>query len=358
MDINALLKYVNQIEASDLHLKVGRPPIVRLRGEMKEIPNTQILKPEDTAGFANALLDERQKGILEEKYSVDSAYQTAEGGRFRVNVFTQRSYIGLVLRAVSSKIPSFNSLGIPQAIKKAVSHPQGLFLVTGPTGSGKSTTLAALINYINQNHHKHIITIEDPIEFLFQDQKAVINQREVGTDTIDFREALKNALREDPDIIMVGEMRDPETISTVITAAETGHLVFSTLHTNNARQTITRIIDTFPDTVRNQIRQQLAQTIVGVISQKLVHRTDIDGMIAAIEIMFTSPRIKELIEEGQIEDIYEQMQESVAYFKMQTMNQSLMALYANNIIDEETGMGASERPDEFRMHLYKTGLKV
>ncbi len=358
MDLNQLLNYVFQVEASDLHMKVGRPPIVRVRGDMREIPNLPPLTGEDTYGVAMNLLDDRQKKILEERYSVDTAYQTEAGQRFRVNVFTQRGFTGLVLRAVSSKIPSFNSLGLPQAIKKITDKPQGLFLVTGPTGSGKSTTLAALINYINSTKYEHIITIEDPIEYLFEDKKSVINQREVGTDTIDFKEALRNALREDPDIIMVGEMRDTETISTVITAAETGHLVFSTLHTNNARQTITRIIDTFPENAREQIRQQLASTLVGVISQKLIPRTDVEGMIAAIEIMFNSPRIKEMIEEGKIDDIYEQIEESVAYFKMQTMNQSLMALYANNIIDEETGMGASERPDEFRMQLYKTGLKT
>jgi len=357
MELDQLLNYVNRVDASDLHLKVGRPPLVRIRGEVKEIPNLPPLEPEQTKEIAEGLLDDRQKKILEDKYSVDTAYQTSNGDRFRVNIFTQRSYIGLVLRAVSSKIPSFNSLGLPQAIKKVAHKPQGLFLVTGPTGSGKSTTLAALINYINKTMQKHIITIEDPIEYLFKDEKAVINQREVGTDTVGFREALRNALREDPDVIMVGEMRDQETISTVITAAETGHIVFSTLHTNSARQTITRIIDTFPESVRQQTRQQLAQTLLGVISQKLINRCDIEGMIAAVEIMFNTPRIKELIENGEEDDIYEIIEDGVAYFKMQTMNQSLMALYANNIIDEETGMSASERPDEFRMNLYKTGLK-
>jgi twitching motility protein PilT len=302
-------------------------------------------------------MDERQKKIFDEKYSVDSAYQTPDGVRFRVNVFTQRTYVGLVLRRVSTKIPTLNSLGLPQIIKAVAHKSQGLFLVTGPTGSGKSTTLAALISYINRTHRKHIITIEDPIEYLFHDQNAVINQREVGSDTVAFKEALRNALREDPDIIMVGEMRDQETIETVITAAETGHLVFSTLHTNNARQTITRIIDIFPEAARHQIRQQLASTLIGVISQKLIPRTDTEGMIAAVEVMFNTPRIKELVEDGQIDDIYQQMEEGVAYFKMQTMNQSLMALYGNQIIDEETGVGNSERPDEFRMLLYKTGLK-
>jgi twitching motility protein PilT len=357
MELDQLLNYVNRVEASDLHIKVGRPPLVRIRGEVKEIPNLPPLEPEQTKNIALDLLDDRQKKILEENYSVDTAYQTSNGDRFRINIFIQRSYIGLVLRAVSSKIPSFNSLGFPHAVKKVAHKPQGLFVVTGPTGSGKSTTLAALINYININMQKHIITIEDPIEYLFKDIQSVINQREVGTDTIGFKEALRNALREDPDVIMVGEMRDQETISTVITAAETGHLVFSTLHTNNARQTITRIIDSFPESVRQQVRQQLAQTLVGVISQKLVNRCDIEGLIAAVEIMFNTPRVKELIEDGNVDDIYEVIEEGVAYFKMQTMNQSLMALYANNIIDEETGMSASERPDEFRMNLYKTGLK-
>lgn len=357
MQINDLLNYVNKVEASDLHVKVGRPPMIRIRGEIHEIPNLPPMTPDATKSMALELLDERQKKIFEEKYSVDSAYQTPDGVRFRVNIFTQRTYIGLVLRRVSSKIPTFNSLGLPQIIKSVAHKPQGLFLVTGPTGSGKSTTLAALINYINRSQRKHIITIEDPIEYLFHDMVAVINQREVGSDTVAFKEALRNALREDPDIIMVGEMRDQETIQTVITAAETGHLVFSTLHTNNARQTITRIIDTFPEAVRHQIRQQLASTLVGVISQKLIPRTDVEGMIAAVEVMFNTPRIKELIEEGLIDDMYQQMEEGVAYFKMQTMNQSLMALYANQIINEETGVANSERPDEFRMLLYKTGLK-
>jgi twitching motility protein PilT len=357
MQLNDLLNYVNKVEASDLHIKVGRPPMIRLRGEIHEIPNLPPMTPEISKSLAMELLDDRQKKIFEEKYSVDSAYQTPDGVRFRVNVFTQRTYIGLVLRRVSSKIPTFNSLGLPQVIRSVAHKPQGLFLVTGPTGSGKSTTLAALVNYINRSQRKHIVTIEDPIEYLFHDMVSVINQREVGSDTTAFKEALKNALREDPDIIMVGEMRDQETIQTVITAAETGHLVFSTLHTNNARQTITRIIDTFPEAVRHQVRQQLASTLVGVISQKLVPRTDIEGMIAAVEVMFNTPRIKELIEEGLIDDMYQQMEEGVAYFKMQTMNQSLMALYGNKIIDEETGVANSERPDEFRMLLYKTGLK-
>lgn len=357
MQLDDLLNYVNKVEASDLHVKVGRPPMIRIRGEIHEIPNLPPMSPEITKSMAMSLLDERQKKIFDEKYSVDSAYQTPDGVRFRVNVFTQRTYVGLVLRRVSTKIPTFNSLGLPQIIKTVAHKPQGLFLVTGPTGSGKSTTLAALINYINRSHRKHIITIEDPIEYMFHDQVAVINQREVGSDTVAFKEALRNALREDPDIIMVGEMRDQETIQTVITAAETGHLVFSTLHTNNARQTITRIIDTFPEAVRHQIRQQLASTLIGVISQKLIPRTDTEGMIAAVEVMFNTPRIKELVEDGQIDDIYQQMEEGVAYFKMQTMNQSLMALYANQIINEETGVENSERPDELRMLLYKTGLK-
>jgi twitching motility protein PilT len=357
MQLDDLLDYVNKVEASDLHLKVGRPPMIRMRGEVLEIPNLPPMTQETTKSIALSLMDERQKKIFDEKYSVDSAYQTPDGVRFRVNVFTQRTYIGLVLRRVSTKIPTLNSLGLPQIIKTVAHKPQGLFLVTGPTGSGKSTTLAALINYINHSHRKHVITIEDPIEYLFHDKNAVINQREVGSDTVAFKEALRNALREDPDIIMVGEMRDQETIQTVITAAETGHLVFSTLHTNNARQTITRIIDIFPEAARHQIRQQLASTLIGVISQKLIPRTDTEGMIAAVEVMFNTPRIKELVEDGQIDDIYQQMEEGVAYFKMQTMNQSLMALYGNQIIDEETGVGNSERPDEFRMLLYKTGLK-
>jgi len=357
MQLNDLLDYVNKVEASDLHLKVGRPPMIRIRGEVLEIPNLPPMTQEITKSIALSLMDERQKKIFDEKYSVDSAYQTPDGVRFRVNVFTQRTYVGLVLRRVSTKIPTLNSLGLPQIIKAVAHKSQGLFLVTGPTGSGKSTTLAALISYINRTHRKHIITIEDPIEYLFHDQNAVINQREVGSDTVAFKEALRNALREDPDIIMVGEMRDQETIETVITAAETGHLVFSTLHTNNARQTITRIIDIFPEAARHQIRQQLASTLIGVISQKLIPRTDTEGMIAAVEVMFNTPRIKELVEDGQIDDIYQQMEEGVAYFKMQTMNQSLMALYGNQIIDEETGVGNSERPDEFRMLLYKTGLK-
>jgi twitching motility protein PilT len=349
--LNDLLIYMSKQQASDLHLKPMRPPLVRVQGKLIPI-KTDALKPADLERMLLPILNKPQKDKFDAQQSVDFGYGVPGVARFRANMYMQRGTVGAVFRRIPINILAIEQLELPTAVCDLSKIPDGLVLVTGPTGSGKSTTLAAMISEISDNEPLHIVTIEDPIEFLFQDKVAAISQREVGTDTPTFREALKNAMRQDPDVIMVGEMRDIDTIQTVLTAAETGHLVFSTLHTNNAAQTIDRIIDAFPVDQHKQVRSQLSLVLRGIISLKLVKSRD-GKMTAAVEILKNSPRIAKLIEEGATKDILEEMEGSVGLYRMQSMNQSLIALLAHQKISYQDAMELASDPDDLSLKLRK-----
>jgi twitching motility protein PilT len=352
MDLDRLLKFMTDKGASDLHLKPTRPPLLRINGRLMPI-EAPPLKPEELTEMLMGILSPRQKTKLEERMSVDTGYGVRGLARFRCNIYMQRGNIAACFRRIPYQIKSIDELDLPRVLTDMCELPMGLVLITGPTGSGKSTSLAALIRYITVNRPVHVITIEDPMEFLFTDDMASISQREVGTDTGAFSEALRNAMRQDPDVIMVGEMRDPETVATVITAAETGHLVFSTLHTNSAPQTVDRILDTFPADQQPQIRAQLAQILKAVVSMKLVERADGQGRVAALEILRASPKINKMIEEGEISQIHEEMESSVGYYRMQSMNQSLLTLLVHGTITYAEAMRQSPDPEDLSLKLRK-----
>jgi twitching motility protein PilT len=349
--LNDLLIYMAKQQASDLHLKPMRPPLVRVKGQLIPV-KTDPLKPADLERMLLPLLNRVQREKFDATQSVDFGYGVPGVARFRANLYLQRGTVGAVFRRIPIQIQSVDSLELPRVVNDLTQQADGLVVVTGPTGSGKSTTLAAMILEITEREPLHIVTIEDPIEFLFQDKTAAISQREVGTDTPSFKEALRNAMRQDPDVIMVGEMRDIDTMQTVLTAAETGHLVFSTLHTNNAAQTIDRIIDAFPVDQHKQIRAQLSLVLRGIISLKLVKTVD-GKMTAAVEILKNSPRIAKLIEEGASKDILEEMESSVGLYRMQSMNQSLIALLVHQRITYQDAMALSSDPDDLSLKVRK-----
>ena len=332
-----LLELTVKEGASDLHLTVGISPIIKVNGKLVRLEH-EILRPEDTEAYAREILQDAY-----EKYDAigeyDTSYSIHGKGRFRVNIYKQRNSTALAIRVISLDMPTLDSLGYPETLKDICNLKRGLVLVTGPTGSGKSTTLAALINEINSNRESHIITIEDPIEFLHKHNKSIVNQREIGKDTLCYERALKAALREDPDVILIGEMRDLETISTAITAAETGHLVFSTLHTIGAAKTIDRIVDVFPPHQQEQIKIQLASVLQIIISQQLVETVDGDRN-AALEIMVATPAIKNLIREGKTHQIESSIQTGSKY-GMRTMDMELANLYREGIITQETAMNSA-----------------
>lgn len=332
-----LLELTVKEGASDLHLTVGISPIIKVNGKLVRLEH-EILRPEDTEAYAREILQDAY-----EKYDAigeyDTSYSIHGKGRFRVNIYKQRNSTALAIRVISLDMPTLDSLGYPETLKDICNLKRGLVLVTGPTGSGKSTTLAALINEINSNRESHIITIEDPIEFLHKHNKSIVNQREIGKDTLSYERALKAALREDPDVILIGEMRDLETISTAITAAETGHLVFSTLHTIGAAKTIDRIVDVFPPHQQEQIKIQLASVLQIIISQQLVETVDGDRN-AALEIIVATPAIKNLIREGKTHQIESSIQTGSKY-GMRTMDMELANLYREGIITQETAMNSA-----------------
>jgi twitching motility protein PilT len=352
MDLDRLLKLMTDKGASDLHLKPTRPPLLRITGKLLPL-EAEPLKPEDLNEMLLGILTPRQKTRLEEKLSVDVGYGVRGLARFRGNIYMQRGTIAASFRRIPYQIKTLEELDLPPILLDFADLPMGLVLVTGPTGSGKSTTLAAVIRYIATRRPVHVITIEDPMEFLFTDEVASISQREVGTDTISFSEALRNAMRQDPDVIMVGEMRDLETISTVITAAETGHLVFSTLHTNSAPQTVDRILDAFPADQQGQIRSQLAQVLKAVVTMKLVERQDGKGLVAAMEIMRASPKISKMIEKGETSALHDELESSVGYYRMQSINQSLLALLVHGTISYPEAMRQSSDPEDLSLKLRK-----
>ncbi len=352
MSIDELLRFMVQQEASDLHLKPMRPPLVRIKGKLLPL-KTDALHPDLLRDMLNGLLNDRMRKQLEENCAVDFGHSVPGVSRFRASVFLQRGTLSAVFRRVPFEFPSLSDWGLPAALTELTKLSQGLVLITGPTGSGKSSTVAAMMRMIINTRLIHLVTIEDPIEFLLKDNLGAVTQREVGTDTPGFAAALRNALRQDPDVIMVGEMRDLPTIQTVLTAAETGHLVFSTVHTNGAAQTIDRIIDQFPEGNHRQLRQQLATVLQGIISLKLVERSDGAGLIAAVEILRSSPRVSKLIMEGSLDALEEELESSVAYYKMQSMNQSLAALVLRGVVSRDTALNISTRPGDLDLMLRK-----
>ena len=352
MHLDELLRIMTKQGASDLHLKPTRPPLMRINGRLVPI-QAEPLTPQLLQDMVESVLSPQQKAKLEQTMSVDIGYGVHGLARFRGNIYMQRGTVAAAFRLIPFNIKNLEELELPDVLLEFADLPMGLVLVTGPTGSGKSTTLAALIKHIAQRRQVHIITIEDPIEFLFSDGAASVSQREVGTDTTRFSEALRNAMRQDPDVIMVGEMRDPETVQTVITAAETGHLVFSTLHTNSATQTVDRILDTFPSNQQGQVRTQLAQVLKGVVSMKLLERGDGKGRVAALDIMRSSPKISKMIEKGETAELHEEVESSVGYYRMQSMNQSLLALLVHGTITYEHAMRESPDPEDLSLKLRK-----
>lgn len=335
MTLNELLQQTIVRHASDLHLTVGIPPTMRINGELIQINNEKLL-PNDTEKFAREILEENYK-TYNEIGEIDTSYSVSGIGRFRVNVYKQRGSSAIAIRVVGLKVPSIDELNMPSVLKDLTNKKRGLVLVTGPTGCGKSTTLAAMVNEINNTRAAHIITLEDPIEYLHKHNMSIINQREIGKDTKNYNNALRAILREDPDVILVGEMRDIETISIALTAAETGHLVLSTLHTIGAAKTIDRIIDVFPPYQQQQVRIQLSAVIQGIISQQLIPKKNKNERIAAIEIMVSTPAIQNLIREGKTYQIQSSIQTGSKY-GMRTMDMDLIQLYKKNLISYETAL--------------------
>ncbi|GMU61089.1 MAG: twitching motility protein PilT [Myxococcaceae bacterium] len=350
MELNEILQIALRGGASDIHLKAGLPPMFRVDGALVPLKDGKRLPPEEVARMAFGIMNEFQKDKFKTSNEVDLAYGVPGLGRFRVNVFQQRGTIGAVLRVIPFKINSIKELMLPPVLEKMALEERGLILVTGTTGSGKSTTLAAMIDHINANETNHVITIEDPIEFLIRDKRSIVNQREVGVDTLSFNQALKSALRQDPDVVLVGEMRDLETIETALLAAETGHLVMSTLHTLDATETINRIISAFPPHQQKQIRIQLASVLRGVVSQRLVPRADGKGRVAAVEIMKMTARMRELIEDkDRTKEIADAIAQGHVSYGMQSFDQSLMMLVRANAITYQEALRQASNPDDFAL---------
>ena len=340
-----LLKTLVDNDGSDLHLTTQTPPQIRVHGKL-QVLDLPPLGPADTKTLAYSVLTDAQKKRFEETLELDFSFGIRGVARFRCNVFSQRGAVAAVYRVIPEKIKAFHELGLPAVIGNLSERPRGLVLVTGPTGSGKSTTLAAMIDKINTERREHIITIEDPIEYIHQHKGCLVNQREIHADTLGFGVALRAALREDPDIVLIGEMRDLETIESALRIAETGHLTFATLHTNSAAQTINRIIDVFPAHQQGQIRTQLSLVLEGIVCQALLPRADGKGRVVSLEIMVPTPAIRNLIRDDKVHQIYSTMQTGQEKLGMQTMNQNLVTLYQKRLITIETAMGASSMKDE------------
>ena len=346
-DFSEILIEVVRQKASDLHLTSGAPPMLRKRGGLVPMDGLQRMTPTDVREIVYTILNSSQRQRLETDWQIDFAYSVPGQGRFRVNAYFQRGSIGAAFRLIPNETVPIEKLGLPPVVRAFAKKPRGIVLVTGPTGSGKSTTLASIINEINETRDDHILTIEDPIEFLHSHKKCIVNQREIGTDAQSFAMGLKAALRQDPDVILVGEMRDMETIGTALTAAETGHLVFATLHTQDAPQTVDRIIDVFPPSQQGQVRAQLAIGLQGIVTQTLVPTADGKGRAVAAEVLVPTPGIRNLIREGKTHQIYSMIQTGGAH-GMQTMDSSLASLVRAGRITEEIAVTRSSSPEELR----------
>ncbi len=343
--VSELLEIVLERGASDLHITAGAPPTIRLHGDLIRLVDYPILSPRILQGMIYAILPQKMRERLEGELELDMSYALPGKARFRVNVYYQRDSIGAAFRLIPYEIKTVESLGLPSVVADLARYPRGFVVVTGPTGSGKSTSLAGMVDIVNRERAAHIMTVEDPIEFLHKHQQCIVNQREVGADTHSFSQALKHVLRQDPDVILVGEMRDLETISTAITAAETGHLVFATLHTQDAPQTIDRIIDVFPPHQQQQVRVQLATTLQGVVTQQLLQTADGRSRAVACEVVICTPAVRNLIREGKVHQIYSIMQAG-GRFGMQTMDQALATLVKEGAISQQLAYERSHDPEE------------
>ena len=350
-----LLQTMIEKGSSDLHITTGSPPQIRVDGSLVPL-DAPSLAPAETKQLIYSVLTDSQKQKFEEENELDLSFGVKGLSRFRTNVFMQRGAVACAIRTIPFKIMSFEELGLPRVLRDLIQKPRGLVLVTGSTGSGKSTTLATMIDKINSDRHEHIVTIEDPIEYLHPHKKCLVNQREVGADTKSFKKALKYILRQDPDVVLIGEMRDLETIEAALTIAETGHLTFATLHTNSCAQTINRIVDVFPPYQQSQVRAQLSFVVEGVLSQQLIPKASGKGRSLALEIMIPNPAIRNLIREDKVHQIYSMMQTGQAKYGMQTMNQSLLELYQKKLITYDDAIGHSGVPDELIGQIGRTGL--
>jgi twitching motility protein PilT len=348
--LDRVLSAARQLGASDVHLKAGLPPIFRIKGELRTVRDVPALTREAIATFAVHMMNDKQRADFETNLDIDLAYGTPDGVRYRVNLFQQRGSVGMVLRLIPPEVPDFSRLNLPQVVLDLTDSARGVILVTGATGSGKSTTLAAMIDHVNTKHAYHIVTVEDPIEYTFRDKRSVINQREVGFDTQSFARALRAALRQDPDVILVGEMRDFETCQIAITAAETGHLVLSTLHTVDATETVNRIISMFPNHQQNQARLSLAAVLRGVVSQRLLPRADGKGMVPALEVMVNTERVRELIENPErTREIKDAIAEGLHPYGMMSFDQSLASLVKQRLVTYEEAVKHSTSPSDFAL---------
>src|SRR6188472_338076 len=354
IQIDRLLETTVRRNASDLHLAVGRPPTLRMHGHLREL-QTKVLEPEDTVALMKSITPDRIQQEYEESGSGDFGFAYGEQARFRVAIFKQKGCCSMVLRQIPNKLLTFEQIGLPRMAEQICRRPRGIFLVTGPTGSGKSTTLATMVNYINENFDRHIITMEDPIEFYHKHKKSIVVQREVGVDVPNFAESIRRALRQDPDVILVGEMRDLATIGAAISAAETGHLVFGTLHTSGAASTVNRIIDAFPTDQQEQVRVQLAGNLIAVLSQALCPRIDVDGMMAAYEFMYVTPGIQNLIRENKAFRIDSEIQTGKRY-GMQLLDDNLWFHFTAGRISAEEAIDKSRNPGSMVDRMQKMGL--
>ena len=356
LDLAELLRYTVEQRGSDLHVKTGSPPHVRVDGKLLPAPFERV-SPADGERMAFQIMPKDRADEFVETSEADFALSLSGLGRFRVNVFRQRGSVGLVFRRVLPGIPSFETLGLPSVVRRLAEEPRGMVLVTGPTGSGKTTTIAAMIDHINETKSVNVVTIEDPIEVLHVDKTSIVNQREIGTDTADYAMAMKRVLRQDPDVIFIGEMRDPETVWAALAAAETGHLVLSTLHTTNAVETVNRIVDFFPPHQQKQVRLSLASSLRGVISQRLLERADQKGRVPSIEVLVNTGRVFDrIVDPNQGGESIEEIIADGEYYGMQTFDQSVFNLYKNGMVDLRSAMAAASNPHDLRISLQQSGL--
>ncbi len=356
MQIDRLLDTVIKLKASDIHLTVGRKPTLRLHGGLRNL-DTKVLEGDDMVTLMKAITPERNQQELQEVGTTDFGFAYGDAARFRVSVFRQRGDLAIVCRLIPNKLLTFDQIGLPEICRELIRRPRGLFLVTGPTGSGKTTSLATMLDYINMNFERHIITMEDPIEYYHYHKKSIVNQREVGSDVPSFSEALRRALRQDPDVILVGEMRDLETIESAIRAAETGHLVVATLHTTGAAKTIDRVVDAFPVTQQNQIRVQLSTSLICVLSQVLLSRVDVKGMVAGYEFLVVTPAIANLIRDNKTFRIDSAIQTGKR-FGMQLLDEHLWSLYTKGMISAEEMVDKSKNPGDLTDRVHRLGRQI